>query len=121
MVQVPTVVGSIQNGDLRGLVVTGERRNPALPDVPTMAEAGFKGAEATAWGGLLAPAGTPADIIKGLSAAASISLQKPDVKTRVANTGLEAVNSTPEAMATFMAEETRKWERVVREAHITAD
>lgn len=121
MVQVPTVVASIQSGDLRALVVTGERRNPALPDIPTMAEAGYKGAEAMAWGGLLAPARTPPDIVQAISAATVISLGKPDVKTRIANTGLDAVSSTPEAMATYMAEETRKWERVVREAHITAD
>lgn len=121
MVQVPTVVASIQSGDLRALVVTGERRNPALPDIPTMAEAGYKGAEAMAWGGLLAPAKTPPDIVQAISAATVISLGKPDVKTRIANTGLDAVSSTPEAMATYMAEETRKWERVVREAHITAD
>ena len=121
MVQVPTVVGSVQNGSLRALVVSGQRRNPALPDVPTMAEAGYKGAEAEAWGGLLAPAATPREIIQALSAAAVTSLEKPDVKARVAQTGLEAVSSTPDAMAAFMADETRKWERVVREARITAD
>ncbi|NVO16271.1 MAG: tripartite tricarboxylate transporter substrate binding protein [Rhodoplanes sp.] len=121
MVQVPTVVASIQSGDLRALVVTGERRNPALPDVPTMAEAGYKGADAMAWGGLLAPARTPRDIVQTISAATVLSLGKPDVKTRIANTGLDAVSSTPEAMAAYMDEETRKWERVVREAHITAD
>ena len=121
MVQVPTVVASIQSGDLRALVVTGEQRNPAIPDVPTMAEAGYKGAEATAWGGFLAPAGTPSDIVQALSAATVASLNRPDIKTRIANTGLEGVSSTPEAMAKFMAEETRKWERVVREARISAE
>ena len=121
MVQVPTVVAAIQSGDLRALVVTGERRNATIPDVPTMAEAGYKGAEATAWGGLLAPAGTPPDIVKALSAATAAGLQKPDVQKRIAGTGLEGVSSTPEAMGTYMAEETRKWERVVREARITAD
>lgn len=121
IVQVPTVVGSIQNGDLLALAVTGERRNPSLPDVPTMAEAGYKGAEGTAWGGLLAPAGTPPDVIQALSAATSTSLQRSDVKARIANTGLEAVSSTPEAMAAIMVEETHKWERVVREANITAN
>lgn len=121
MVQVPTVAASVQNGDLRALVVTGDKRNPALPDVPTMAEAGYRGAEAMAWGGFLAPAGTPAEIVKALSAATIASLAKPEVKTRIANTGLEAVSSTPEEMAAYMAEETRKWQRVVREARITAD
>jgi tripartite-type tricarboxylate transporter receptor subunit TctC len=121
MVQVPTVVASIQSGDLRALVVTGEQRNPAIPDVPTMAEAGYKGAEATAWGGFLAPAGTPGDIVQALNAATVASLNRADIKTRIANTGLDGVSSTPEAMAKFMADETRKWERVVREARISTE
>ncbi|RAI45946.1 Bug family tripartite tricarboxylate transporter substrate binding protein [Rhodoplanes roseus] len=121
MVQVPTVAASVQNGDLRALVVTGNKRNPAIPDVPTMAEAGFHGAEAMAWGGLLAPAGTSPEIVKALSVATIAALGKPEVKTRISNTGLEAVSSTPEEMAAYMAEETRKWERVVREARITAE
>lgn len=120
MVQVPTVISAIKNGELRALVVTGERRNPMLPDVPTMAEAGFHGADAMAWGGLLAPAATPAPIIEALNAAVVSSLSKPSVKDRITATGLEAVSSTPEEMAKMIATETVKWQRVVKEAGITA-
>lgn len=120
MVQVPTVISSIKNGELRALVVTGERRNPLLPDVPTMAEAGFQGADATAWGGLLAPAGTPPQIIAALNAAVVSSLNKPAVRDRITATGLEAVSSTPEEMARIIATETQKWQRVVKEAGISA-
>lgn len=120
MVQVPTVISSIKSGELRALVVTGERRNAMLPDVPTMAEAGFRGADATAWGGLLAPAATPPRIIEALNAAVVSSLNKPAVRDRITATGLEVESSTPEEMAKMIADETQKWQRVVKEAGISA-
>jgi tripartite-type tricarboxylate transporter receptor subunit TctC len=121
MVQVPAVLSAIRAGQLRALVVTGETRNPALPEVPTMAEGGFPGAEATAWGGLLVPAGTPAPILRALNTATVAGLGKDTTKQRFANVGLDPISSSPEDMASYMASETRKWERVVREARITTD
>lgn len=119
MIQVPTVISSAQNGQLRALAVTGHNRNASLPNVPTLAEAGFKGAEAMAWGGLLAPAATPTHIIQSLNAAVVSTLQKPAVKERINGTGLETISSTPEHMEAEIARETKVWAEVIRKAGIS--
>jgi len=121
MVQVPTVVGVIGDHMVRPLAVTGENRNPALPDVPTIAEAGFPGAEATSWGALMAPSGTPDIAIRTLSAATAEALQTLAMKERLANLGLEGLAMSPERTAEYLRSESTKWSRVVREAHLSVD
>lgn len=104
----------IKSGKLRPLVVTGARRSPALPDVPTIAESGFPGFEATAWYGVLAPAKTPKPIVTRLHAEIVKVLQLPDVKERLGNLGFEIVGSTPEQFAAYIKSEISKWEKVVK-------
>ncbi len=104
----------IKSGRLRPLAVTGANRSAALPEVPTIAEQGFPGVEATAWYGVLAPAKTPRPIITRLNGAIVRALQLPDVKERLGNLGFEIVGSTPEQFGAYIRSEIRKWEKVVR-------
>ena len=104
----------IKAGKLRALAVTGAKRSPALPDVPTIAESGFPKFEATAWYGVLAPAQTPRPIVIRLHDEIIKALQLPDVKERLASVGFEIVGSTPEAFGAYIQSEIRKWEKVVK-------
>jgi len=119
--QIPSAIGQIQGGRVRALAVTGTRRARLLPEVPTMAEIGLPDAQATSWGAVMAPAGTPAPIIERLNAESRAALALPAVQERLAAAGAEAVSSTPAELATFIRTETEKWGRVVREARITVN
>ena len=89
-----------------------------LPQVPTMGESGWPAVVGTAWNGVVAPAGTPRNIIDTLNAAIGRSLQAPDVKERFTASGLEAIGGTPEAFGAFMQAETAKWAKVIKAANI---
>jgi tripartite-type tricarboxylate transporter receptor subunit TctC len=104
----------IKAGKLRALAVTGPKRSPALADVPTIAEQGFPGVEATAWYGVLAPAGTPKPIITRLHGELVKILKQPDVIQRLDGLGFEIVGSTPEQFGAYIKSEIRKWEKVVK-------
>ncbi len=103
-------------GRLRSLAVTSAQRSPQMPDVPSIAEAGVPGYEATLWLGLAAPQGTPQAIIDRLSAEITRALQLPDVKSGFQNAGTDVVASTPEAFGAFIKSEYAKWGRVVQES-----
>jgi tripartite-type tricarboxylate transporter receptor subunit TctC len=117
--QVASALPMIQAGRVRALAVTGARRHPALPQVPTVAEIGLPAAEASSWGAVMAPAGTPAPVIERLNAVLREALALQTVKDRLAQVGAEAVTSTPQELAAYLRAETEKWGRVVREARIT--
>jgi tripartite-type tricarboxylate transporter receptor subunit TctC len=119
--QIPSAIGQIQGGRVRALAVTGERRSPLLPDVPTMAEIGLPDAQASSWGAVMAPAGTPAPVVARFNAAIRDALAQQPVKDRLAAAGAEGVWSTPEDLATLLRAESTKWARVVREARITVN
>ena len=104
----------IKGGKIRALAVTGARRSPALPDVPTIAEQGFPGVEATAWYGVLAPAKTPRPIVTRLHDETVKALKLPDVKERLDGLGFEIVGSTPEEFGAYIKSEIKKWEKVVK-------
>ncbi|MGH8649492.1 MAG: tripartite tricarboxylate transporter substrate binding protein [Burkholderiales bacterium] len=104
----------IKSGRIRALAVTGARRSPALSEVPTIAEQGFPGVEATAWYGVLAPAGTPKSIVVRLHGEVVRILKLPDVAQRLDPLGFEIVGSTPEQFAAYIRSEITKWEKVVR-------
>ncbi|MBI1965275.1 MAG: tripartite tricarboxylate transporter substrate binding protein [Betaproteobacteria bacterium] len=104
----------IKAGRLRALAVTGARRSPALPEAPTIAEQGFPKFEATAWYGVLAPAGTPRPIVTRLHDEIVKALRLPDVKERLGNVGFELVGSTPEQFGAYIKSETAKWAKVVK-------
>jgi tripartite-type tricarboxylate transporter receptor subunit TctC len=114
----PAAISNIKEGNLRGLAVTAARRAAALPEVPTMAEAGVPDQEAETINGLLVPAGTPADIIERINRDAVAALSRADVKERLAAFGFEPVVSTPAEFAARIRTEMAKWDKVVHAANI---
>ncbi len=119
--QIASALPQIQAGRVRPLAVTGPRRHPALPDVPTVAEIGMPAAEATSWGAVMAPAATPGPTLARLNAVLRESLDLPAVRQRLAGVGADTLTSTPEELAAYLRAETEKWGRVVREARITVN
>ncbi len=116
------VVEHVRAGKLRALAVTSARRIPILPDVPTMVEAGVPGYEATAWFGMLAPAGTPPDIVNKLNAEVNRVLKMPDVLARISQQGsAEIVGGSPEQFGDFIRAEVAKWAQVVKETGVKAE
>jgi tripartite-type tricarboxylate transporter receptor subunit TctC len=116
---IPTAIPYIKAGKLRALGVTTVKRTQALPDVPSIAEAGLPGYEATQWFGVLAPAATPRAIIDRLYQEVSRALRTPDVKGHMNADGAEVVASTPEEFAGYIKSETEKWAKVIKAAGIT--
>jgi tripartite-type tricarboxylate transporter receptor subunit TctC len=104
----------IRAGKLRALAVTGPKRSPALAEVPTISEQGFPGVEATAWYGILAPAGTPKPVVAQLHGDLVRVLKQPDVVQKLDGLGFEIVGSTPEQFSAYIRTEIKKWEKVVR-------
>jgi len=113
-----TALPHIKAGKLRPLAVTSAKRSDALPDVPTLAEAGVPGYESVQWYGVLAPAGTPRDIVARLHTEIAKSLRSGDVRERLAADGAEPVGSTPEEFAAFIRAEIDKWAKVAKAAGI---
>ena len=108
----------IKSGRLRALGVTGGKRAPGADDIPTIAEAGVPGYEAVQWYGVLAPAGTPAEIIGKLHAGVVRAVQSPEVRKRLMNDGAEPVGSSPAEFGAYIRAETEKWARVIKAAGI---
>jgi len=121
MSSVPSALSQIKAGRLRAIAVTSAKRAPELPDVPTIAESGHKGFEASTWYGLLAPAGTPAAIVARLNAEVNRVLTTPEVRERLAAEGGEALGGSPEQFASFLKAEHAKWGRVVKESGARAE
>lgn len=103
-----------QSGKVRPLAITGAKRNPALPDVPTAAEAGLPQYAANFWSGLVAPAGTPAEIINRLNAVLVKALASPELRDTLTRQGLEPAGNTPQQFAAHIAAEVEKWAAVVK-------
>jgi tripartite-type tricarboxylate transporter receptor subunit TctC len=116
----PSAISHVKAGKLRPLAVTTAQRSPALPDVPTIAEAGVSGYEATSWFGLLAPAKTPAPVVAKLNASILKALADPDVKKKLLEQGAEPAGETPTQFAAFIASETVKWGKIVKQSGATA-
>jgi tripartite-type tricarboxylate transporter receptor subunit TctC len=117
----PSALALIKGGRLKALAVTSKERAPALPDVPTMAESGLPGFEASSWFGLLAPAGTPQSAIARLNAEIAKWLASPEAKEKLLAQGANAAGGTPEDFARHIAAETAKWQRVVKESGAKVD
>jgi tripartite-type tricarboxylate transporter receptor subunit TctC len=115
---VPNALSQLPQGRLRALAVTTAKRIPQLPDVPTMEEAGVPGYEASVWLALLAPAGTPRDIVNKLNAEVAMAMNSPDTKKALYNAGVEVSPSSPEAMSEYMVQEMERWGKVVKETGI---
>ncbi len=109
----------ITTGRLRAIAVTGSSRSPGLPNLPTVAESGVRGYEATTWYGVLAPAGTPARVVQRLSDEIARALQEAEVKATLAGQGLDLVGSTPERFEAYIGAEMAKWAKVVTATGMT--
>lgn len=117
----PSAIQHVRSGKLVPLAVTTAKRSPELPSVPTIAEAGVPGYEATSWFGMFAPAGTPAPVLAKLNAAIVKVLGQPDVKKKINEQGAEVYSETPEQFAAFIQTESVKWGKVVKESGASLD
>jgi tripartite-type tricarboxylate transporter receptor subunit TctC len=108
----------IKSGNLRALAVTGAKRFPSLPDVPTAIESGVAGYDVASWNGLAAPAKTPRAVVERIQQAVVKALASPEVQKRFADLGVEGRASTPEELRKFFASESERWKRVVEAAKI---
>jgi tripartite-type tricarboxylate transporter receptor subunit TctC len=111
--QILTALPHVQSGKLRALAVTTAKRSRAVPQIPTISEAALPGYAVTTWHGLLAPAGTPREIVDRLSAETAKALQSADILDRFATQGVEPVSSSPEQFAAMMKSELEKWRKVI--------
>jgi tripartite-type tricarboxylate transporter receptor subunit TctC len=114
----PPFLGHVKAGRLRALAAANEKRLEQLPEVPTFAEHGYKGMEAGLWYGMLAPKGTPQQVITRLNAAINKALQQADVRERFAAASVEIVGGTPKEFGSYVASEIKRWGEVARAANI---
>lgn len=117
----PQILQIVKSGQARALAVTGLKRSPSLPDVPTLDEVGLKNYEASSWWGIVAPAGTPADVIGKLNAEINKALGSDELKRFLEGEGAEAQAMTPQAFRELIEREVERWDKVAKEANIRAD
>ncbi len=117
----PAVIGQIKNGQLRALAVSSPKRIEALPDVPTVAEAGYKNFEADQWYGVVAPAGTPREIVLKLNQQINVALNSADMKRRLNTEGAIGTPETPEAFGKLIVQEIERWRPVISSGRVKAD
>ena len=115
----PGAISFIKAGRLRALGVTGSKRSPALPDVPTIAEAGLPGYESLSWSGIAVPAGTPKSIVARLNREIAAILAQPDIRDKFAQAGADPVGGPPQQFADHIRDEREKWSKLIRERGIT--
>jgi len=118
---IPAAAPHIKAGKLRALALVAPQRSSALPELPTVAEAGLRDFEVTTWYGVLAPAGTPRNVVTRLNAELGKIMHSPELKEKLAATGTEPLTSTPEEFAAYIQREIAKWGEVVRKAGVKAD
>lgn len=121
MSSVPTLIGQIRNNKLRPLAVTSAKRVDDLPNVPTINESGYKGFDAVTWFGLLAPAGTPKEVISKLNAEFNKALQNPELRKKLGDEGADAAGGTPEQFAALIRDEIPRWGKVVKDSGAKID
>jgi len=115
------VLPLVREGKLRALAVTSSKRSPAAPDVPTIAESGYTGFEYTAWYGLVAPAGTPAAVMRKLQLETAKVLALPDLHAKLADAGVEGVGNSSDEFTAMIKSEIPKWAKVIKDADIKPD
>ena len=120
-VNMPPAVPLVKAGKLRALAVTTLTRSPLMPEVPTVSESGLGGYETVAWFGVLAPAGTPKDIVNRLSAELATIARSPEMRERLSSLGAEPVGGTPEAFAAVIARDIAKWTALSKSVGIKVD
>jgi tripartite-type tricarboxylate transporter receptor subunit TctC len=117
----PPMIAHIQSGKLRALAVTGPSRMAQLPDVPTVTEAGYKEVDVSAWYGVVAPAGTPPEIVAKLSDAFAKAIARPEVRERFLATGTEPFVTSPKQFADLIRSDGARWAVVIRKANVKAE
>lgn len=117
----PAVISQIKNGQLRALAVSSPKRMDALPDLPTVAESGYPGFEADQWYGVVAPAGTPADVIAKLNTQINLALNSAELKNRLNAEGAIATPDTPANFGKLIATEIARWKPVISGGRVRAD
>lgn len=117
----PSALQHVKSGKLRALAVTGAQRSPAIPDVPTMIEAGLPGYVVNSWFALFAPANTPRETIQKLNDEVNKALKMPDMQENLAKLGADPAGNTPQQLAEFVASETTKWAKVVKASGAKVD
>ena len=115
---VTAILPHVQSGGVRALAVTTTKRSVALPDLPTIAESGMAGYDANTWGGILAPAGTPKDIVAKLNAEINKALAAEDVRAKLVASGIDIQGGTPAEFAGYIKAEVAKWAKVTKDAGI---
>jgi tripartite-type tricarboxylate transporter receptor subunit TctC len=118
---ISTAVPQVKSGKVRAIAVTGAKRSSALPDVPTVAEAGVKGYTATNWYGLLAPAKTPPSVVARLNRDFVAALKAPDVVRQLNERGIDSAPSSAAEYLEFAQSEQKRWLPVIKEANIKAE
>ena len=118
---VPSIIAAVQGNKLRAIAVTSKARLPVLPNVPTMEESGLPGFEVNAWGGIVAPAGTPRPVVERLNREINAYLQLPATRKEAEQNGSVVVGGSPEAFAQMIGKESRKWGDLIRKADIKLD
>ncbi len=117
----PNVITHVKSGRMKALAVSGPKRSPLAPEVPTVAEAGVPGFEVTVWFGFLAPAGTPRDIVQRLNAESTRIINSPEVSDRFMKLGVTPATGTPEQYGDMIKSEVVRWAKVVKDAGIKAE
>lgn len=117
----PSVIGHIRNGKIKPLAVAAAKRNPQLPNVPTMAEAGVKGVEMSAWYGIYMPASTPKDVVARVNAEVNKVIAMPETQTRLSAIGAELTAMTPEAFKVFHDAENKRYSELIQRKGIKLD
>jgi len=118
---IPSALPHIKSGKLRAIATTGAKRDPALPDLPTVAESGVKGYESGVWFGIMVPAATPRDIVMKLNAAAVQAAKAPEFVKRMRDLGYNIIPGTPEQMASMLKEEVARWAPIVKASGAKVD
>jgi len=118
---IPSALPHVRSGKLRALATTGAKRDPALPDLPTIAEAGVAGYESGVWFGLMAPAGTPKDVVARLNDASNKGLKAPEFVKRMGELGYVMMGGTPEHMTDLLKTEVARWTPIVKASGAKAD
>jgi tripartite-type tricarboxylate transporter receptor subunit TctC len=118
---IPAISGHVKAKRLRALANAGAKRNDQLADVPTMAESGIKGVEVVVWYGVLAPAGTPREVVNTLAGAIAKAARAPDIRQRLIEQGAEPVGNSPEEFSKLLKEELARWAEVVKVSGARAD
>ncbi|MEO7403515.1 MAG: tripartite tricarboxylate transporter substrate binding protein [Burkholderiales bacterium] len=118
---IPSVIQHVRSGKLRALAVSSLARSAGIPDVPSIAELGFPGFDASSWFGLVGPAGMPRDVVVQLQTEVARAFKRPAVRDKMIQQGADPSGNTPEEFGAYMRAETEKWAKVIKSAGLKAD